>query len=155
MYKRVPRELKELPQWVCWRLVEDPDRPGKKKKIPIDPGTGGPARSNDPATWAAYEDAVEGQDRFRADGIGIMFANGIFGIDLDHCLDEGGQLLPFAREILDTVQSYAELSPSGTGIHILCAGGGAMWRCTPRGGSSLLPATRSGRSMSFPTAPIG
>ena len=122
MYKRVPRELKELPQWVCWRLVEDPDRPGKKKKIPIDPRTGGPARSNDPATWAAYEDAVEGQDRFRADGIGIMFANGIFGIDLDHCLDEGGQLLPFAREILDTVQSYAELSPSGTGIHILCAG---------------------------------
>ena len=122
MYERVPRELKELPQWVCWRLVEDPDRPGKKKKIPIDPRTGGPARSNDPATWAAYEDAVEGQDRFRADGIGIMFANGIFGIDLDHCLDEGGQLLPFAREILDTVQSYAELSPSGTGIHILCAG---------------------------------
>ena len=121
MYERVPQALKELPQWVCWRLVEDPGK-DRKKKIPVDPRTGDPARSNDPATWASYEEAVEGQQRFRADGIGIMFAGGIFGIDLDHCIDSGGQLLPFAQEILDTVQSYSELSPSGTGIHILCAG---------------------------------
>lgn len=122
MYERVPQELKELPQWVCWRLVDDLEKPGKKKKIPIDPRTGDPARSNDPATWASYEDAVAGKERFRADGIGIMFANGIFGIDLDHCIDKEGQLLPYAREIVETVQSYTELSPSGTGLHILCAG---------------------------------
>lgn len=121
MYERVPQELKELPQWVCWRLVEDPGK-DRKKKIPVDPRTGGPAKSNDPATWASYEDAVEGKDRFRTDGIGIMFGGGIFGIDLDHCIDERGQMLPFAQEILDTVRSYSELSPSGTGIHILCAG---------------------------------
>lgn len=121
MYERVPQELKDLPQWVCWQLVDDPGK-DRKKKVPVDPRTGGPARSNDPATWASYEDALEGKDRFRTDGIGIMFANGIFGIDLDHCIDEQGQLLPFAQEIVDAVQSYAELSPSGTGLHILCAG---------------------------------
>ena len=122
MYERVPQELKELPQWVCWRLADDPDKPERKKKLPIDPRTGGPARSNDPATWTSYDDALDGRERFRADGIGIMFANGIFGIDLDHCIDREGQLLPFAREIVETVQSYTELSPSGTGLHILCAG---------------------------------
>ena len=122
MYERVPQELKELPQWVCWRLADDPDKPERKKKRPIGPRAGGPARSNDPATWTSYDDALDGRERFRADGIGIMFANGIFGIDLDHCIDREGQLLPFAREIVETVQSYTELSPSGTGLHILCAG---------------------------------
>lgn len=121
MYERVPQELKELPQWVCWRLVDDLGK-DRKKKVPVDPHTGGAAKSNDPATWASYEDAVAGKERFRADGIGIMFANGIFGIDLDHCIDKEGQLLPYAREIVETVQSYTELSPSGTGLHILCAG---------------------------------
>jgi putative DNA primase/helicase len=121
MYEKVPQELKELPQWVCWRLADDPGK-DRKKKLPIDPRTGDPARSNDPATWASYEDAVAGKERFRADGIGIMFAGGIFGIDLDRCIDQEGQLLPFAREIVETVQSYTELSPSGTGLHILCAG---------------------------------
>lgn len=121
MYEKVPQELKELPQWVCWRLADDPGK-DRKKKLPIDPRTGDPARSNDPATWASYEDAVAGKERFRADGIGIMFAHGIFGIDLDRCIDQEGQLLPFAREIVETVQSYTELSPSGTGLHILCAG---------------------------------
>ncbi len=121
MYERVPQELKELPQWVCWRLVDDPGK-DRKKKVPVDPHTGGAAKSNDPATWASYEDAVAGKECFRADGIGIMFANGIFGIDLDHCINQEGQLLPFAQEIVETVQSYTELSPSGTGLHILCAG---------------------------------
>ena len=53
-----------------------------------------------------------------------MFSgDGIFGIDIDHCYDpETQELDPAAAEIIETVQSYTELSPSGTGIHILCKG---------------------------------
>lgn len=121
MYEKVPQALKDLPQWVCWRLVDDPGK-DRKRKVPVDPTTGGAAKSNDPATWSSFDEAVEARTRYRCDGIGIMFANGIFGIDLDHCFDDAGQLVSYAQEILDTVQSYSEISPSGTGIHILCAG---------------------------------
>lgn len=124
MYERVPNELKALKQWVCYSLVDDgTDKQGnpKKKKVPISPRGGIFAKSNDDSTWDTFERAVEGEERLHADGIGLMFANGICGVDIDHCID-GGELSHMAQEIVDTLQSYAEISPSGTGIHILCKG---------------------------------
>lgn len=85
---------------------------------------GQPAKSNDPTTWCDFDTACRGKERFGLDGIGFMFSgDGIFGIDIDHCYDpETQELDPAAAEIIETVQSYTELSPSGTGIHILCKG---------------------------------
>jgi primase-polymerase (primpol)-like protein len=56
-------------------------------------------------------------------GIGIMFdkiASERFlgGIDLDSCFADDGGLLPWAQEIFDLVHSYAEISPSGTGLKL-------------------------------------
>jgi primase-polymerase (primpol)-like protein len=43
----------------------------------------------------------------------------IVGIDLDHCRDpKTGKIEPWAQDIIETVDSYTELSPSGTGIRI-------------------------------------
>lgn len=47
-----------------------------------------------------------------------MFSPPYFGIDLDHCLDN----LDFVDEFVETLQSYTEISRSGTGIHIICKG---------------------------------
>ncbi len=46
----------------------------------------------------------------------------ITGIDLDNVIREDGTLEPFALEIINLMNSYTEISPSGTGIHILCKG---------------------------------
>ena len=101
-------------------------RPGEdhKRKVPINAMDGQPAKSNDPVTWCDFDTACLGKERFGLDGIGFMFSgDGIFGIDIDHCYDpETRELDPAAAEIIETVQSYTELSPSGTGIHILCKG---------------------------------
>ena len=101
-------------------------RPGEdhKRKVPINAMDGQPAKSNDPTTWCDFDTACLGKERFGLDGIGFMFSgDGIFGIDIDHCYDpETRELDPAAAEIIETVQSYTELSPSGTGIHILCKG---------------------------------
>ena len=51
MYEAIPDELKQCRNWVCWRYVE---RGGKKTKIPVNPRTGGAAKSNDPGTWADF-----------------------------------------------------------------------------------------------------
>src|SRR5262249_20872711 len=40
------------------------------------------------------------------------------GIDLDGCLDERGELLPWARRIVEKLASYTEISPSGEGLKI-------------------------------------
>jgi len=37
---KIPEELRNLSQWVVWRLV---DRGGKKTKLPFDPVSGKPA----------------------------------------------------------------------------------------------------------------
>lgn len=123
MYEKIPLELKQLSHWVGWKYMQ---RPGEdhKRKVPINAMDGQPAKSNDPTTWCDFDTACRGKERFGLDGIGFMFSgDGIFGIDIDHCYDpETQELDPAAAEIIETVQSYTELSPSGTGIHILCKG---------------------------------
>ena len=123
MFEKIPFELKQLPHWVGWKYVQ---RPGEdhKRKVPINARDGQPAKSNDPATWCDFDTARRGADQYGLDGIGFMFSgDGIFGIDIDHCYDpETQELDQAAAEIIETVQSYTELSPSGTGIHILCKG---------------------------------
>lgn len=43
------------------------------------------------------------------------------GIDLDGCIIDG-QLVPEAQQIVDFCNSYTEISPSGTGLHIFVIG---------------------------------
>lgn len=126
-YNHVPAELKRLAQWVCFRLV--PRENGKKAKIPIDPKTRREAKANDPATWATFEEATAAAELYSFPGVGIEFANGIFGVDLDNVIDEAGNISADAREIVDALDSYTELSPSGRGLHILCLGS------IPKGGN--------------------
>lgn len=107
--ENIPEELKKLDQWVCWQ-GED--------KIPKNPHNGRNAASNRPTTWGSFADAVSACEKYHFDGIGFMFANGYFGVDLDKCVDD----LDFCDEFVETLKSYAEVSKSGTGIHIICRG---------------------------------
>lgn len=107
--ENIPAELQKVKQWVCW-VGND--------KIPKNPGTGKNAQSNNPKTWGTFAQAVKACDTFNFDGIGFMFAPPYFGVDLDHCMDN----MDFVDEFVETLQSYAEVSKSGSGIHIICKG---------------------------------
>lgn len=125
MYDQIPQEMRAMNQWVCWKAIEDDARPGKMKKIPINALTGGQAQSNNPGTWCSFDRAVAASEKYS--GIGFMFGNGIFGVDLDGCeaaiedyrhgIDDN-----IVGEFIHTLKSYAEYSVSGRGIHILCKG---------------------------------
>lgn len=119
-YRHVPETLKRLRQWVCYRVVERDN--GKLGKIPVDPQTLRDAKANDPSTWGTFEQAVTAADQNGLAGIGIEFANGVFGVDLDGVIDSDGNLRSDAASIVATMDSYTEYSPSGTGLHILCMG---------------------------------
>src|SRR5206468_7814503 len=69
---------------------------------------------------AAYEDG-------KADGVGIVLGDGLVGVDLDHCRDpETGAIAPWAQTVIATLDSYTEVSPSGTGLHVLLHGESAI-----------------------------
>ncbi|WP_220201932.1 phage/plasmid primase, P4 family [Reticulibacter mediterranei] len=51
-----------------------------------------------------------------------MLADGITGIDLDHCVNEQGVIEEWASTIVKKLASYTEYSPSGTGLHIFVRG---------------------------------
>src|SRR4051794_17109667 len=90
-----------------------------------------PADTTKPSTWntlAECEKALLG--RVAATGIGLVLAAErdaaaglppIVGIDLDGCRDPTtGEIEPWALEIIRAFASYAEVSPSGTGVKIYC-----------------------------------
>ena len=109
--ENIPAELKKVEQWVCWQGAD---------KIPKSPKNGKNAQSNNPKTWGTFEQAVKACETFGFDGLGFVFdgKSGYFGVDLDHCMDN----TDFVDEFVETLQSYAEISKSGTGIHIICKG---------------------------------
>lgn len=120
--KNVPIELQQEKAWVCWRAVWD-EKKQKNDKIPIDPKTGRNAKSNDPNTWADYKTAVIVGKKNNFAGIGFMFSNNnYFGVDIDNCIDSDGKCSEMAKDILSTIKSYTEKSPSGKGLHIIAKG---------------------------------
>ncbi len=113
------RNMRDLRQWLCWRLEE---RGGKPTKVPYSPLTGAKASSTDPSTWADYSEAVAAREEHNYDGIGFVFTleDDLCGVDLDGCLSlETGEIEPWAQEIIEELDSYTEISPSGTGVHVL------------------------------------
>jgi len=112
----IPRELQDYKQWVCWT------RPyGTTTKLPICPATCRPASCTDPSTWGSYRQARSAAARFHFDGIGFVFtvADPYAGVDLDHCRTIRGDLESAAAQIVKLLDSYAEWSPSGGGVHII------------------------------------
>ena len=125
MYEQIPQELKALPNWICWDAVPDEKR-GKIKKVPINALTGGGAMSNNPSTWCDFDTAVKASEKHS--GIGFMFGGcSYFGVDIDGKEEEleayqRGENGNIISEFISTLQSYAEISQSGKGIHIICRG---------------------------------
>lgn len=118
----IPAELLRRDRWVAWRWVRKQKR---WTKVPINPHTLQPAKSNDPATWGSYEQAARGQAVRAADGVGFVFVaeDGLVGIDLDDCRDEqSGALTPEAEALVARLATYAEVSPTGTGIKLFALG---------------------------------
>lgn len=110
----IPKELKELKQWVCWNT---------SSKVPMQCSSNSPASSTDPDTWSDFETAIKQVDDKLYDGIGFVFAdNGIVGIDIDCGLDEDGFLNELACDIINTCHSFTEFSRSGRGVHIFIKG---------------------------------
>jgi len=117
----LPTLLVECDQWLCWRSEQ---RDGKATKVPIEPETDAFASATDSETWRSFDVAREHAVANDC-GLGFVFTadDAFVGVDLDDCRDpETGTLEEPARSIVDRLDSYTEVSPSGTGVHVLVLG---------------------------------
>src|SRR5262249_15077725 len=120
--RHIPQELKELRHWVVWKYQWKPDEQ-KWSKPPLGVNGHG-AKSNDETTWAGFDLVLKRfQEDSDIDGPGFMLSPPYVGIDLDHCRDpQTGDVSAEARLIVERLNSYTEVSPSGTGLHIFAKG---------------------------------
>jgi putative DNA primase/helicase len=114
---QAPGELRTIDQFVCW---QEEDRDGDVTKVPYSVH-GGRASSTNPKTWAPFEAAIAYAEERSMSGVGFVFTEDdpFAGIDIDKCRNsETGSVAPWAQKIVDALDSYTEVSPSGTGLHI-------------------------------------
>ena len=123
----IPDKIRTIRNWICWR---EGMRDGKSTKIPTKPYrtsgdinadvTNPEHRRDFDTAWDSLNDS-----RVNADGLGFVFSDDvtIVGIDLDNCRDsDTGEIKEWTQTIIDKVDSYTEVSASGTGVHILASG---------------------------------
>ncbi|MCO4346569.1 phage/plasmid primase, P4 family [Staphylococcus agnetis] len=124
MYDNIPYELQELDHWCCFKIEQGTN--GRKTKRPYNPLTNEFAKSNDESTWVSFEDAASLSVNY--DGVGFFFKEPYIGVDLDDVSQEITEYLEnndsdnIISEFIDVLETYAEISPSGNGIHLILKG---------------------------------
>jgi putative DNA primase/helicase len=113
-----PPELLALNYWLLWRYVWVEDKQ-YWTKVPYQP-CGAHAKSDDPATWSSFEVVCRALESSGCDGLGCMIQPPYIGIDFDKVSDPVKDF--WARQWIEKLDSYAELSVSGTGYHVWCTG---------------------------------
>jgi uncharacterized protein YoaH (UPF0181 family) len=110
-YQNIPDELKSISSWVCFDLLDG-------RKIPYTPGTSNEAASNRSRDWRSFRAACLDVEAGHRQHIGFCFSSEdpYTFVDLVDITD------PEQQEVLERIQSYAQRSISGKGVHIIARG---------------------------------
>jgi primase-polymerase (primpol)-like protein len=122
VWDTIPVDLKNRPLWLASRPVEIVTKSGevkldKKPLVAREPSRGGSSR--DPSTWCSYDVCQDACEMFGLQP-GLALGEGLLGADLDKCRDpDTGIIKDWAWTIIQELATYCEVSPSGTGVHML------------------------------------
>ncbi len=137
LFENIPEELTRRASWVAWRFFQKEGQ-AKPAKVPFTPTTGHSADSSRPETGGTFAEAKAAYELGGWDGVGFILdphskiygPHHIIGVDLDGCRDpETGKMENWAWAIINALGSYAEVSPSGTGVRIFLFGKKPGKRC--------------------------
>lgn len=122
--RHFPEELRALPQWCAAGFGPeffDDGKPNPSYKAPIDPKTGRAASTTDPRTWGTFEQATTYAEVHSLPFVGFVFTTDdpFAVVDLDTYKATDDQVRQLHAAILAENVSYAELSRSGAGTHII------------------------------------
>ena len=123
-YENIPDEMKKEKRWCLYKIIQ---RDGKNTKLPLMPNKE-PAKSNDKATWNSYEDCIMALKHNVGEGLSFFLGDGYIGIDIDKVSDDimeyntNHHVSSMTADFLREVSTYAEISPSKTGLHFIGKG---------------------------------
>ncbi len=131
-----PDEVKSRPQFVVWKLEPGPDgrltkilynprNPQRRARTYDSPTPKRPYTDRPADTWGTFAQALAVYHRGGFAGLGYVFTadDPYVGVDLDGCRDpDTGQITAQAAAIIATIATYADVSPSGTGIKLFVRG---------------------------------
>lgn len=117
--KNIPKELKELPQWLCWRYCLDPNIIYIDGRGSVD--IGGETVILEPP-YRTFHRAVTIAQRLKNHYTGFVLTEddpyGVIGLsDCFHLNTK--KLLPWAKRIVKTFNSFTEIMPRRKGVNIL------------------------------------
>ena len=122
----LPQKLQDHPQFVAWRYEWRLDEKSGEQKLTKVPYTtqNNRASHSKPTDWTTLDNVLRHIDAnpARKYGVGYVFSENdpFCGIDLDNCRDpETGEIAEWAWEWIRKLDSYAEVSPSGTGVKVI------------------------------------
>ncbi|NCC28735.1 MAG: hypothetical protein EOM22_11475 [Gammaproteobacteria bacterium] len=118
---RIPVSLKVIDQWVAWKAEPKLDK--GVGKVPYREN-GRKASSTDPRTWMDYPSAIgiinDEDSGYAGVGFVLRSENGILALDFDHVRDaHTGAIREDVMGAIMHLGTYAEISPSGTGVRII------------------------------------
>jgi hypothetical protein len=121
--ENIPLELRRKPQWVVWRYER---RDGKWTKPPFSVHTGHKASSTDPTTWVSFTAALKAYKSGSWNGVGFvpLPEDELVVVDQDNNTD---------LKLVTELNTYAERSPSGRGLHIVAHGCKPDRECSKNG----------------------
>ena len=114
--EKIPPELKTGRQFCGWKWERE-KKTGKWTKVPYRPN-GYKAKPNDPSTWATFEEVLTAHQGGKFDGVGRFFTkeDPFTAFDLDDCRNGDGKPALWAAAIMTRLDTYTEITPSGTGF---------------------------------------
>jgi hypothetical protein len=134
LFDLVPQELRSKPHWLLWRYeLRQTRSEAKWTKPPFTPA-GAYANSRDPATWSSFTAVKAAYEWGGWDGVGFVHRpeDGLTGVDWDNVRDPAtGAIAPEVCQEVKRLDTYTEISPSGTGLRAYAHGtkpGGAAKR---------------------------
>jgi hypothetical protein len=123
-FTNFPDELKLLPNWVLWRYLPPKSQGQKWRKVPFQPN-GRAASTTNRSTWSGFAECSAAYTGGGFDGVGFVFDGEVgpdelcyCGVDFDSCFD-GKKVQSLAQSRINLLNTYTELSVSGTGIHCI------------------------------------
>lgn len=132
---QAPAVLRELKQWLVWKFEPNP-KPGKKDlKVPHYAKSGtkrgwfpgvrgmkiGQGSLEELPLLVTFEEAKAAAIQRGMEGVGLAMVDGcpVTALDFDHCVKDG-KIDPDVEALI--VGTYAEISPSGTGVRAFVKG---------------------------------
>ncbi|MGA3601164.1 DUF927 domain-containing protein [Lysinibacillus agricola] len=114
--ENIPSELKQLKNWVLWKAEWD-EKQKVFTKVPYRSNGIRKASSTNYRTWNTFDKVYDAYENGVGEGIGFVLSetDPYVCIDIDN-IESMDALPELAHEIINL--SYAELSPSGKGIHV-------------------------------------